>query len=162
MRVLDNGLGRVALAAAKFGGLFFTGVSTGVAFGHVLEKAPKKELPGSTYVQVQTQLYRRYGRAGAVIEPAAFASAAALALLGTRNRTRALGAAAATIIALETGIWKFFIDPINRRSRTWTSVELPVGWTNDRDRWEAFHTIRAALSTAALAAMILGAVGTDR
>jgi hypothetical protein len=153
---------RTLATASHFGAIFATGVSTGVAFGHVLEKAPKKELPPPVYLGVQRNLYRRYGAAGAVLEPLGLAASVVLAVLGRTRRERTLGAAAAALTLAETGVWKFFLDPINRRILTWTTPEsLPPDWSRLRDRWERLHTLRAGIAAAALGALILAAMRTS-
>jgi anthrone oxygenase-like protein len=144
--------------------VFASGASTGLSLAHVLEKRPKKELSAPLYLAVQRNLYRNWGKAGAILEPTAFSSAIALAVLARRDRSRAaLALGAAAIIAATTGIWKVFIDPINRRTGTWTNPEaMPGDWTRDRDRWERLHTLRAALSALATSALIMAATAPSR
>jgi hypothetical protein len=154
--------GRGAVArVAQFGALFATGVNTGIAFGHVLEKAPKRALSAPVYLEVQQNLYRRYGAAGSVLEPLGLAASAVLAFVGPSRRARTLGAAAAALTLAEVGVWWFFLEPINQRARAWTTPEsLPLDWRRLRDRWEALHTLRAGVAAGALGALILAAMGT--
>jgi hypothetical protein len=153
-------LTRVAEAFA----VFASGTSTGLSLAHVLEKRPKKELSAPLYLAVQKNLYRNWGRAGGILEPTAFSSAVALAILTRRDRRRAaLALGAAALIAGSTGLGKAFIDPINRRTRTWTEPEaMPGDWTRDRDRWERLHTLRAVLIALATSALIIAATEPGR
>jgi hypothetical protein len=48
--------------------------------------------------------------------------------------------------------------PIDNKIKTWTTATLPADWQDLRARWAAFHTLRAFLSLAAVAA----AVGAER
>jgi hypothetical protein len=150
---------RAIASAAHFGALFATGLNTGVALGHVLEKTPKKEFSAPVYLAVQRNLYRRYAAAGSILEPIALAASAALAVFGPRRRVRGLGAAAAALTLAELGVWWFLIEPINRRGRAWTTPEsLPLDWRRVRDRWEALHAVRAGITSIALGALILAAM----
>jgi hypothetical protein len=143
----------------QFGALFATGLNTGVAFGHVLEKAPRKELTAPIYLAVQRTLYRRNATAGSILEPLALATSGALAFLAPSRRGRALAASAAALTLAELGVWWFLVEPINRRGRAWTTPEsLPLDWRRLRDRWEALHTLRAGITAAALGVLILAAM----
>jgi len=42
--------------------------------------------------------------------------------------------------------------------RTWSPEAPPEGWEELRDRWEAVHNVRTAISVAGLASLLLAAL----
>ena len=48
--------------------------------------------------------------------------------------------------------------PIDELMAGWTLATLPADWTQIRDRWESFHTLRTFLSLGGLAATLAGSL----
>jgi uncharacterized membrane protein len=61
-----------------------------------------------------------------------------------------LGAVLVVTLAVEV--------PIDNKIKTWTPATLPSDWQDLRARWAAFHTLRAFLSLAAVAAAVAAAL----
>ena len=48
--------------------------------------------------------------------------------------------------------------PIDEMIAGWTLATLPADWTQVRDRWETYHTVRTFLSLGGLAATLAGSL----
>lgn len=86
-------------------------------------------------------------------------SAAVAGLLTTwllfRHRSTAAGWLALTGLLLIVAVIAVTLSvevPIDNKIKTWTQATLPSDWQVIRARWAAFHTLRAFLSLAAVAA----------
>ena len=130
--------------AFRFLSLVFSALILGSAFCHVLEMPVKMAMAGADYMIIQ-QIYAGFGPIGAVLEPAAIMSAAALAFLlrGRRAFVPALTGAIALAVALL--VWVAVVSPANPQ---WTAAgpdTVPPNFESLRARWEWGHAIHAGL-----------------
>jgi hypothetical protein len=111
--------------------------------------------PGDVFLRVQQDLYANYGAAGGVIEGAAFLSTLGTGyLVRRRPRTRSLILVALACNLVTTLIWATLINPINRRTLSWSTETLPPDWPDVRDRWHALHAARLILCLVGFGALI--------
>jgi Anthrone oxygenase len=94
-------------------------------------------------------------------------SAAVIGLLTTfvlfRRRSTTAGwlALAGLLLIVAVIVLTLAVEvPIDNKIKTWTVATLPSGWQDIRARWAAFHTLRAFLSLAAVAATVGAALTT--
>src|SRR5262245_16915331 len=126
---------------------------------YVSELPNKIALPREHYMLVQ-QIYRGWALFGIPIF-AALAATAAQALLLRHQRTAfRLSAAAFLCLAAAQAVFWRFTYPVNVASANWTRI--PEGFEAARRQWEYSHAVGAALTGAALIALILCHVGSRR
>src|SRR5260370_37167456 len=119
----------------------------GVSFSHLLQRAPKADLPAAQFLAVQQILLRKYGAAVGALEAAGFVCALALALVvGARPLRLYLAGGAAACLGLMIAIWAVSINPINKTVNSWAPQSMPANWAQFRDRWHALHTLRLGLA----------------
>jgi hypothetical protein len=129
------------------------------AGAHLSELPNKIGLPPDQYMLVQ-QIYRGWALFGIVIFAALAATATqALLLRHERMAFRASVVAFLCLAAAQAVFW-LFTFPINVASANWSKV--PEGFEAARRQWEYAHAAGAALTGAALLALILTHVKTDR
>jgi len=152
----------MALKAARFAGLLSGALSTGVFFGIRTAVSPStKTFTPSTYVEYQQATIRNLYPVMGVLLPGAGAANLALLLLLVRDRrtpTFALTLVGLLCQLAAGALTRRFNFPINDRVRTWSPEAPPEGWEELRDRWEAVHNVRTAISVAGLASLLLAAL----
>jgi len=118
-------------------------------------------LPTDAYVVVQQSMIRNLIPVMRWLMPAAVGSTV-VALLTTRSR-RAVGFTAAGLSCQMAmgAITQRVNMPINRDVLGWAPDTLPANWQQRRDRWERWHTARAALAVAGHAALAAAAVSAE-
>jgi uncharacterized membrane protein len=101
-----------------------------------------------------------YGPIMSVLMPAAVLSTLLSALLVYRRQATAgyLVLAGFACVVGATGITLLVNVPIDEMMAGWTLATLPADWTQVRDRWETFHTVRTFLSLGGLAATLAGSL----
>jgi PIN domain nuclease of toxin-antitoxin system len=118
---------------------------------HVSELPNKIGLPRDHYMLVQ-QIYRGWALFGIVIF-AALAATAAQALLLRQERTAfRLSLSAFLCLAAAQAVFWLFTYPVNVASANWTRI--PEDFEAARRQWEYSHAAGAALTGAALIALI--------
>src|SRR5262245_38807664 len=111
----------LALEAALFFSLLFTGLVMSAAGAHLLELLAKLSLPRDEYIVVQ-QIYRGWAWLGTVIVAALLATLAA-AILGRRQRrVMVLALVALASLAGAHVIFWLLTFPINQATGDWTAV----------------------------------------
>jgi hypothetical protein len=132
--------------------LVFTALILGGAFCHVLEMPVKLTLAGAEYMVVQ-QIYGAFGPVGAVLEPAAILSSAALAFLvrGRRSFVPAIAGTVALTAALL--LWFLVVSPVNAHWAAAGPGAVPPEFESLRARWEWGHAAHAALLFVAFLAL---------
>jgi|SRR5262245_8135285 len=118
---------------------------------HVSELANKIGLPRDQYMVVQ-QIYRGWALFGILILPALAATATQAVLLRHDAVAFRLSLAAVLCLAGAQAIFWLFTFPINVASANWSKV--PEGFEAARRQWEYSHAAGAALTGAALLALI--------
>ncbi len=144
--------------SAFFVALFATALALGGALAHLLELPNKIHMPAEEYLVVQ-QLYFGWDRLGylAVAQVAAIAASAFL----VRSEPRALRAALIAlgcVLAAQAVFWSLTY-PVNVATANWTL--LPEDWEPVRARWEYSHAAGALFQAAAMAALIVAALGAS-
>jgi hypothetical protein len=140
--------GTVLTQSLRFLSLVFTALIMGSAFCHVLEMPIKLAMAGSDYMVV-------FGPVGAVLEPAAILSSAALAFL-VRNRRSFVPAVVGTL-ALVTAllVWVAVVSPVNPHWAAAGPDTVPPRFESLRARWEWGHTAHAALLFVSFLALVV-------
>jgi hypothetical protein len=64
--------------------------------------------------------------------------------------------------ALATATTLMVNVPIDEIMSGWTAATLPADWTQIRDRWETFHTLRTFLCLGGVAATLAGSLLSTR
>ncbi len=147
---------------ARFSGLLLAALSTGVFFGTRTSLGPSsKGFAPKTYVEVQQATIRNLRPVMGTILPGAVA--ANLAVLALSVRERRSPAFALTLIGTSSqltslALTALFELPINARVMTWSPEDPPEGWRASRDRWDAVHTARTAISVAGLGCLVAAAL----
>ena len=138
----------------RFLSVVFTALILGSAFCHVLEMPLKLAMSGADYMVVQ-QIYGAFGPVGAVLEPAAILSSAALAFL-VRKRPSfipALVGALALVTALL--VWAAVVSPVNPRWAAAGPGTVPPDFAALRARWEWGHAAHASLLFVGFLALVV-------
>lgn len=148
----------------RFAGLLSTALSTGVFFGTRASLGPtSKDFTPSTYVEVQQATVRNLRPLMAPLLPGA--AAANLAVLALTARDRPSPAFALTLIGVLSQLAAVLLTarvelPINAQVLTWSPENPPEGWQASRDRWDAVHTVRTAVSVVGLGCLLAGALAS--
>lgn len=138
----------------RFLSLLFTALIMGSALCHVLEMPLKLAMAGADYMVVQ-QIYGAFGPVGAVLEPAAILSSAALAFL-VRTRRSFIPAVIGTL-ALVTAllVWAVVVSPVNAHWAVAGPRTVPPDFASLRARWKWGHTAHAALLLVSFLALVV-------
>jgi uncharacterized membrane protein len=122
------------------------------------------QLSAATFLAVGHQMIRNLGVPMAILLPLALLSA--LVTLALLRRRRAAGfwwlLAGFLLMAAALAITLAVEVPIDNQIQDWTVATLPGDWRSIQSRWELFHTIRTFLSIAAVIAVTISAVVTER
>ena len=111
-----------------------------------------------TFVEVGHVMMADYGPIMSVLMPAAvLATLVAGILVYGRNPTAGyLILAGFACVVAATAVTLAVNVPIDRVMAGWTVASLPDDWTQVRDRWETFHTLRTFLTLGGVAATLAG------
>lgn len=146
----------MGLKLLRFVSLLLTGLATGVVFSHVLEASSKAQLSAPVYLAVQQVLLRDFGQVVGLVEAGALLSTLALLFVIRRDGLAfALTLAGFLCLAGMIFVWTIWINPIDVQVNAWTLATLPLNWTEFRDHWAFFHTVRAFLALTGLSALIV-------
>jgi hypothetical protein len=154
--VLEVGL--MMVKVTRFVGLLLGALNLGLAFAHLVEMPPKREMDGPNWLNTQ-RIYRGFGNVARVTMPATLlASLSTLALVRRRGPTALLTALGAICTAATVAIWARFNEPVNRAVVAWEAEGLPPDWARQRDQWEYAHATSAVLHAVGLSAALIGAL----
>ena len=144
------------LKTAQFVALLLTGLSSGVAFAHLLELPNKMDLSAKDYLLVQQHLYQGFGRVVGPIELGAFLAAIVVVVLVRKRRVPLiLTLFAVMCLAVAQMVWQIYNGPVNQAVDSWTIATMPANWMTYRNRWEYAHAARAMLYTVGFGALTL-------
>lgn len=76
---------------------------------------------------------------------------AAWAITGRHRYDAGLVVIAAALLILSVIMSLLLLVPINNRSKTWTTENLPEYWKEQINRWDRFHYVRVAVIIAVFA-----------
>lgn len=151
------------LGAVRFLGLLAMGAELGVSYSHELQKPGKRQLPPDAFLWVQNVLIRKYALGVGVIESGAMLSTLMAAVISWRMPGERWSVVASNLVAFSCLAAMFVvfarrIEPINQEVRGWEPETVPEEWTVIRDRWHSLHSVRFALATVGMVALVGGAL----
>jgi len=128
------------------------GVMVGVEFAvaFVLNRI-LDSLPGNSGLQGRTHGARMLGAVMPFWYIGSLALVASWAIAGRDDDGLGLVVTAAALLILSVIMSIALLVPINNRSKTWTTDDLPTDWKEQMTRWDRFHYVRVALIVAAFA-----------
>jgi anthrone oxygenase-like protein len=156
MRTEQRGTSNSALKLWRFS-VLSTAVTMTAAVAHLMELPAKMRYEPSLWVRLHRTLYQNFGRTAGPAEAATTISTTLLAWRMHRERPEMFQstAIAAGCLAVAHAVFWGVVQPVNTEVMRWPLEAIPDDWTRQRDRWEYGHAIRAALVTAALAALVM-------
>jgi hypothetical protein len=137
--------------------LVFTALIMGSALCHVIEMPIKIAMAGADYMVVQ-QVYTSFGPLGAVLEPAAILSTAALAFLVRRRRSFFPALIGAVLLVAALLVWALVVNPVNPLWATAGPRTVPPDFDSLRARWEWGHVAHATLLFVGFLALVVSVV----
>jgi uncharacterized membrane protein len=153
--------GMLAVRATEFVAIFLQVLVAGAFWGSWigLSRSIDALTPG-TFVEVGHVMMADYGPIMSVLMPAAAAATLVAGVLVYRRQASAgyLLLAGCACVVGATVITLLVNVPIDEMMAGWTAATLPADWTQVRDRWEAYHTVRTFLSLGALAITLAGSL----
>ena len=154
--------GRILAArATEFVAIFLQVLVVGAFWGSWigLSRSIDTLTPG-TFVEVGHVMMADYGPIMSVLMPAAVVATLLAAVLVQKRHATAgyLLLAGFACVMGATAITLLVNVPIDAMMAGWTLATLPADWTQIRDRWETFHTIRTFLCLGGLAATLAGSL----
>ena len=156
-----SGAGVVAVRATEFVAVFLQVLVVGAFWGSGVGLSRSIDnLTPATFVEVGHVMMADYGPLMSVLMPAAVVATLLAAVLAHKRRATAgyLLLAGFACVAGATAITLLVDVPIDEMMAGWTLATLPADWTQIRDRWETFHTIRTFLSLGGVAATLAGSL----
>ena len=150
------------MQTAQFVNLFLLTLVTGVFWGTWFSLSRTIEsITPATFLEVGKMMMANLGGPMSVLMPLALLSTLpVLYFMHREHRTR-------DFYLVLIGLLLFVIAlvgtltvnvPIDRQINEWTLATLPADWTQIRDRWELWHTIRTVASIAGLACILASAL----
>jgi hypothetical protein len=146
---------RVALFVA----LMATAVALGPALAHLLELPNKIGLPKDAYFTVQ-QIYAGWSLLGVVLLVQLLSIVAVIVLARGDRRLRRCAIVALLCLVGAQGLFWIFTYPANAATANW--MVQPDNWQILRQQWEYSHAGGAVLQLAAMASLVVGALGDNR
>ena len=141
----------MALARARFAGLFFTGLAMAPALAHLLALPNKIGFPRDEYFVAQ-QIYRGWALLGVIVFAALISTLVLTLMLRKRQKSfKPALFAFLCIVGTQVLFWTVTF-PANQQTRNWTVV--PDNWMALRSQWEYSHAASAVLNVAAFVALI--------
>lgn len=135
---------------------------TGVFWGTWLSLSRTMDrFSAQTFLDIGRAMIHNLAVPMAILMPVALASAVVtLVMLWPGRRTPAFWWLLAGFVLMAGALVVTLVVevPIDNQIKTWTVSRLPGDWRSIQSRWELFHTIRTALSIAALVAVTVSAV----
>lgn len=144
---------------ALFAAAMATALALGPALAHLLELPNKIGLPKEAYFTVQ-QIYSGWNRLGVVLMLQLVSIVAVILLARDDRRLRILASLALLCLAGAQLLFWTFTFPANTATSNWTVQ--PDTWQALRNQWEYSHAGGALLQLAAMACLVLGALGDNR
>ncbi|MGW2512315.1 anthrone oxygenase family protein [Streptomyces scopuliridis] len=128
------------------------GVMVGVEFSVAFVVNPiLNALPGDNGLRGRTHGARMLGAVMPFWYIGSLVLAAIWAIAGWHRHGAGLVVIAAALLILSVIMSLLLLVPINNRSKTWTTENLPEDWKEQMNRWDRFHYVRVAVIIAAFA-----------
>jgi uncharacterized membrane protein len=154
--------GRIlAVRATEFVAIFLQVLVVGAFWGSWIGLSRSIDtLTPATFLEVGHVMMADYGPIMSVLMPAAVLSTLLSAVLVYKRQAAAgyLVLAGFGCVVGATAITLLVNVPIDEMMAGWTLATLPADWTQVRDRWETYHTVRTFLSLGGLAATLAGSL----
>jgi uncharacterized membrane protein len=143
----------------RFVGLLLTSLLVGTMFGVWLGFDPAA-LSAAAYVEMQQNAIRALNTTLPALGLVCIVLTVTLAALSRHDRRACALLIAAAMCLIAAGlITRFANQPINAVVMTWTAQAPAVNWTELRDAWWRWHTLRTVAGVGALALALLAALG---
>lgn len=138
------------LKMARFFSLFLLALLLGTSYSHLLQWAPKANLPAEDFLSIHQVLLSQYGVGIGWIEGlAAIVIGFVAFLLRCAPRQFALTLIACLCLVAMILIWAIWINPINTTVNSWSTASIPADWQSIRSAWHQLHATRFALAVIA-------------
>ncbi len=155
----------LAVRATEFVAIFLQVLVVGAFWGSWigLSRSIDRLTPG-TFLEVGRVMIADYGPIMSVLMPAAVLATLLSAVLVYKRQATAgyLMLAGFACVVGATAITVLVNVPIDEVMAGWTVSTLPADWTQVRDRWETYHTIRTFLCLGGFAATLAGSLLPSR
>ncbi|MER6916901.1 DUF1772 domain-containing protein [Streptomyces sp. NPDC000594] len=128
------------------------GVMVGVEFSVAFVINPiLNGLPGDNGLRGRTHGARMLGAVMPFWYMGSLALSTVWAVAGWHHQGTGLVVIAAALLVLSVIMSLLLLVPINNRTRTWTTENLPEDWKEQLNRWDRFHYVRVAVIVVAFA-----------
>ncbi|MFD0139032.1 anthrone oxygenase family protein [Streptomyces sp. NPDC127159] len=111
-------------------------------------------LPGDNGLRGRTHGARMLGALMPFWYIGSLVLSAVWAIAGRHHRGAGLVVIAAALLILSVIMSLLLLVPINNRTKTWTTENLPVDWKEQMNRWDRFHYVRVAVIIAAFTLLV--------
>jgi uncharacterized membrane protein len=114
-----------------------------------------------TFLEIGHTMIDNLGRPMSILMPAALISSVLLIIVLSRQRPASafyLAIASCALMSAALVITLAVNVPIDVEINRWTVDTLPADWTDTRDRWELFHTLRTFAAIGAFACAVASAL----
>lgn len=140
------------LDALKVVTIVVVGVMVGVEFSvaFVINRI-LKALPDDSCLSGRAHGGRMLGALMPVWYITSLVLTAVWAVAGWHGHGAGLVVIAAALLILSVIMSLLLLVPINNRSKTWTTENLPEDWKEQMNRWDRFHYVRVGVIIAAFA-----------
>ncbi|MFC9095342.1 anthrone oxygenase family protein [Streptomyces sp. NPDC057072] len=111
-------------------------------------------LPGGNGLRGRTHGARMLGALMPFWYIGSLVLSAVWAIAGRHHHGAGLVVIAAALLILSVIMSLLLLVPINNRTKTWTTENLPVDWKEQMNRWDRFHYVRVAVIIAAFTLLV--------
>lgn len=139
------------LRLIQFVSVVLTGLLAGLFVGRWLGAPASNQYDGSVFIEVQQRIDATVGKTAPVLIMTAIAALVVLLIVLRDPRSpRFLLAGGALVCVIALTISTQLVNvPLNEEINTWLSQAPPPNWSQVRERWESFHTLRTVFSVLA-------------
>ncbi len=159
--VARSGDWSMATRATQFVAIFLQVLVVGAFWGSWIGLSRFMDtLTPATFVEVGHVMMQGYGPIMSVLMPATLLVTLAAGILVYRRNPLAglLTLAGFVCVATATASTLIVNVPIDEVMAGWTASTLPPDWTQIRDRWEAYHTLRTFVTLGGIVATRAGSL----
>ncbi|MFI8347481.1 anthrone oxygenase family protein [Streptomyces sp. NPDC085596] len=111
-------------------------------------------LPGDNGLRGRTHGARMLGAVMPFWYIGSLVLSAVWAIAGWHHQGAGLVVIAAALLIVSVIMSVVLLVPINNRSKTWTTENLPEDWKEQMSRWDGFHYVRIAVIITAFALLV--------
>jgi uncharacterized membrane protein len=150
MTVLEGGA--VIVRLTQFISLVLTGLLAGLFVGRWLGAPASQQYDGPVFTEVQQRIDATVGNTAPVLIMATIAALVVLlVVLRDLRSPRFLLAGGALVCVIALTVSTQLVNvPLNEEINTWSPQAPPPDWSQVRERWETFHTLRTVFAVLAL------------